>query len=396
MEKSIRLAGIEQCTGCSACHDICPHSSIEMKCGESIHTYPHINKDSCVSCGLCMRVCPVLNPKSHDVVPQKYYMAWHKDENERKTSTSGGAGAALVSMALSMGWYVCGAAMDDAFELKHIVTCDEQESRKLKGSKYLQSDTRGVFKRVKELATGGSMVLFFGTPCQVEGLKNFLPEKAKCNVVTCGIICHGVNSPRVWKDYKLWLEQSNRSELKEYNFRSKTKGWQNSRGGGNLRVYYRFSDGKVEDEPAWHNLFHWWFGHHYILRPSCLSCSCRKEQRSSDLTIGDFWNIERVNPKVDTFKGVSAIITSSESGESFLHSCTDLVYELVDEKKSKQVLKGFIEKHTLDCRNNEVAKELLFEKEYLAKGFDQMRKDYPAQTVLSHYTWLLKSKLGIK
>lgn len=396
MEKSVSLAGIEHCTGCSACHDACPHSSIEMKCGDSIHTYPLIDKDTCVSCGLCMRVCPVLNPKSHNVVQQKYYMAWHQDENERKTSTSGGAGAALVSTALSMGWYVCGAAMDDAFELKHIVTSQEQESKRLKGSKYLQSDTRGVFKRIKELASDGSHILFFGTPCQVEGLMNYLSDKAKENVLTCGIICHGVNSPLVWKDYKSWLEKYNRSELKEYNFRSKTKGWQNSRGGGNLRVYYRFRDDKVVDEPAWHNLFHWWFGHHYILRPSCLNCPYRKEQRNSDLTIGDFWNIERVNPNADTFKGVSAIITSSEPGESFLHSCNNLDYELVDAQKSKQVLKGFIEKQTQDYRKSEVAKELLFEKEYITEGFDHMRNVYPAQTVLSHYTWLLKNKMGIK
>lgn len=395
MELKIKLPDYEHCTGCSACAEICPHRSITMEFGESLHFSPRIDQDKCISCGLCSKTCPSLNPGDVTSVEQKYYAAWHIDDNERMSSTSGGAGAALVSQALTNGWYVSGAALVEGFQLKHIVTNDVKEAALLKGSKYLQSSTINVFSRIKELALNGEHILFIGTPCQVEGLKRFLPIKQQENIITCGIICHGVNSPRVWDDYRDWLEETFRSKIEKYNFRSKSRGWQNKRGGGNLRVSYSFENGKVVDVPAWHNLFHWWFGNHFILRPSCFQCDYRKENRNSDITIGDFWNVERVTDDVDLQKGVSAIITSTRRGDDFVKSCGTISVKLVDAEASKQVLKGYIEKTPIKSRQNEIKKELAFEKEYLCNGFYKMRKRYPAQTIISHYIWALRAKFGI-
>lgn len=395
MESTIKLAEREHCTGCSACADICPHKCITMEYGDSLHIYPRIDVEKCVSCGLCSKTCAALNHFVPKCVEQNYYAAWHQEDNERMTSTSGGAGAALVAQALENGWYVSGAALVDDFDLQHIVTNDAKESTMLKGSKYFQSSTVNVFSRIKELALGGAHILFIGTPCQVEGLKRYLPSKLQEKVITCGIICHGVNSPRVWDDYKSWLERAFKSKIETYNFRSKSHGWQNRRGGGNLRVYYNFKNGKVIDEPAWHNQYHWWFGNHFILRPSCFKCAYRQEYRNSDITIGDFWNVERVTNDVDLQKGVSAIITSTKRGDEFVHSCGCLVLKLVDAEASKKVLKGYLEKTPEDHRCKEIERELAFEKEYLYRGFDTMRKKYPAQTVISHYIWAIKAKFGL-
>ena len=393
----IELAAKQHCTGCAACADVCPKGCITMQYNDSLHSYPEIEDSACIACGKCMKVCPALNKETATpIFPQHYYMAWHQNDDERMSSTSGGAGAALVSDALKKGWYVCGAVLDGDYHLSHVVTNDSNQTLKMKGSKYFQSSTTGTFSQIRELALQGHHVLFIGTPCQVAGLLRGLPEKLKQNVLTCGIICHGVNSPLVWKDYKEWLERENKSQLTEYHFRSKSHGWQKRDGGFNLRVAYHFCNGKTVDIPSWKNLFHTWFGHHYILRPSCFTCEYRKEQRNSDITIGDFWNVQIVNSKADTFKGVSAVITSTERGDEFVHSCEGLYIEQVDGTITSKVLKGYIENRTPEQQRSEIEKELSFEKEYLSKGFELMRKAYPAQTTVTRLIYALKYKLGLK
>jgi len=396
MENSIALASRDKCTGCGVCADVCTKKCITLEYYDSIHSYPIIDTDKCVSCGMCMKICPALNMTEQVPKVQKYYKAWHNDVNERMTSTSGGAGVAMVDSALLKGWYVCGAAMDESFVLKHIVTDDAGMAKLFKGSKYLQSNMEGVYKKIRTLLKEGEKVLFIGTPCQVEGLNHFLHDDLKNNLLTCGIICHGVNSPKVWGDYKVWLEYKQKSKLSEYQFRSKSHGWQKKKGGPNLRVAYSFDNGKTIDQPAWMNLFHWWFGHHYILRPACLNCDYRKEYRNSDVTIGDFWGVERVSSNVDTYRGVSVVITSTEKGGAFVRDCKSMHCEELDASRSKQVLRGYIENQPVEQRMKQIEREKSFEAEYLRFGIDKMAVKYPAQTHVSRTIHLIKSKIGLR
>lgn len=57
----IKLAPFESCTGCTACMNSCSHNAIVMAEDAEGFIFPHINGNKCVECGLCMRVCPVLN-----------------------------------------------------------------------------------------------------------------------------------------------------------------------------------------------------------------------------------------------------------------------------------------------------------------------------------------------
>lgn len=396
MGNEIILASHDMCTGCGACADSCTKNCITMEKGDSIHLYPVINKDYCVSCGACVKKCPATNHVESNISGQKYYMAWHYDDDERKSSTSGGVGLALVERAIEKSWYVCGAAMNDNFELKHILTNDSNEARLLKGSKYLQSDTVGIYKKIRELVDGGESVLFIGTPCQVAGLVKTMPERLMERILTCGIICHGVNSPIVWKEYKNWIEKQNSSKLKEYRFRSKSHGWQKKKGGPNLRVAYSFNNGKSIDQPAWMNLFHSWFGNHYILRPSCLNCVYRRESRNSDITIGDFWGVEKISHNVDTFNGVSAVVSSTGKGDIFIKECNHLHVEEVDDREAIKELRGFIENQTYEQRLKQIEREKSFEKEFIEKGFDAMAQKYPPQNYLSRFVYSIKVKIGLK
>lgn len=395
-DKIIKLTGHEHCTGCSACADICPTKSITMSDEGRLFSYPQINYETCISCGRCMRVCPSINTPEVSVFKQQYFAAWNKDDAERKTSTSGGVGVALAKAAASRAYVICGVRFDDEFKVVHSFAKSEADLEDFKGSKYVQSSTVGIFASINDYLKGGGKVLFIGTPCQVEAVKRFVPSSLSDQLLTCEIICHGVNSPKVWSDFVKNLQEDYKSVLKTYHFRSKSHGWQRTSGSPNLRVFYTFDNGKVVDVPAWKNQFHYWFGQHYMLRPSCSHCMYRREQRCADLTIADFWGVQNVLPEADTFKGVSAVIASNEKGLDFIQKVENITLLSVDEEKTKQMLRGFVENKTEVAQRAEIEKALLFEQEYIAKGYCAMVKKYPHHTAISMFVHKVKCKLGIK
>lgn len=232
MEKRVSLAPNNSCTGCAACTDVCPTNSITFV-EEGIHSYPHINVDTCISCGKCMSVCQVLKQVVFKPeIEQKFYCAWNKNALERKASTSGGAGSAMAAGAIALGFYVCGAGFDKHWHLRHVSSKEQSVIDSFRGSKYLKSDTCGSLREVARLIGRGEKVLFTGTPCQCDAVERIIPQSKRDNLITCAIICHGVNSPKVWEDYVSYIEKKEKSHLIEYNFRSKSKGWIEVEGGG--------------------------------------------------------------------------------------------------------------------------------------------------------------------
>ncbi len=397
MEKIIELAPHSNCTGCAACSDVCPTNSI-IFVEKGIHTFPQINNETCIQCGKCMSVCQVLKPHEfHGEIEQKFYCAWNKNIEERKSSTSGGAGSAMAFWAKEHGYFVCGAGFDKNWYLRHISSRDQKTIDSFRGSKYLKSDTYGTLREVAKLIGQGERVFFTGTPCQCDAVERIVPQSKRDQLITCAIICHGVNSPKIWSEYVSYLEKNEKSRLVEYNFRSKTKGWgQDKRGGEKLRILKKMANGKSEDQPAWRNLFHDWFGYHYILRESCFKCQYRTVQRFSDITIGDFWGISSVLPDLDTHEGVSVVITSSEKGERFVKGCKQMELIPVDESLSLKGLKGIVNRASEERINFEIKRNKQFEEDYMKYGFDEMTNRYPVETFIGRAISALKSRLHIK
>ena len=88
----IDISNKEDCCGCNACGDICAHSAISFKTDHEGFWYPEVDKDKCVDCGLCEKVCPVIQP-ARNVIRYEVpivYAAYTKDEEIRLDSTSGG------------------------------------------------------------------------------------------------------------------------------------------------------------------------------------------------------------------------------------------------------------------------------------------------------------------
>lgn len=388
--KVINLAPQNKCTGCAACVDACSKKCISLK-EENLQFFPLINEEECISCRNCMRVCPVIQGKQvvDDAFKQTYTCAFSKDTDFSLQCTSGGVGSAMAQYAVDNGWYICGAAFDDDFNLRHIVGNDTDCVNALRGSKYLQSNTRGIYNKITQLLKDNKKVLFFGTPCQVDALQRFA-NKCKDNLLTVAILCHGVNSPIVWKDYVAELEKKYKSKLHWYNFRSKEMG-----GWGELAVAMKFENGKRKKEYAYSNQFHVWFGLHYILRESCFHCSYRVEHRTADITIGDFWGIEKLLPQLDTKNGVSVVMCSTQKGAQFFSSLDNLERIDVDQQKTPSVLKGFLSKMKSDTVALQINKRKEFTDYYKSHSFSDVCRKYPTKSKWQHYLKAIKVRLHL-
>ena len=394
MQNKIKLAAISDCTGCAACGDVCPKRCISFDFNNTLHLYPNINEDVCIKCGKCMKTCPILNPddsSESDVSGRyRYFATWREDNYKRAFSTSGGAGAAIAEWGVQNGWKVCGSLFDSEWNLKHSIGTSDIFLEKIRQSKYLQSNTEGKFKEIKNLLDANEQVIFFGTPCQIAGLLKFCGKRD--TLLTVEIICHGVNSPKVWKDYVRAIEARNNSKLSSYNFRDKSRGWERPKGGPNLTVSMNFSNGSLIINPARYNLFHFWFGQHYMLREACFNCRYRKKERVGDIVIGDFWGIENILPSADIKRGISVAIATNTRSMNILHMIDCVLIE-VNEDKTLGVLKGFIEKRSIESRSKDIEKMKNFAKDFYSSSFEEMVGKYPAPTPLSCFIARVKNFL---
>ena len=316
----------EDCCGCSACYDICPKNAISMQLDELGFIYPTINNDLCIECGLCKKVCGYTNPKLNESLD--VYAAVNKNITDVLNATSGGIFTAVAKFILSKGGIVYGVSLDykqdGSFIPHHIEINDIKELYKLQKSKYVQSNTEDIFKSVKRRLVEGNIVLFSGTPCQISGLKGYL-QKDYDNLFVIDLICHGVPSSNMFNEFIAQLEQKYNSKIIEYNFRDKKKGW------GSNASFSMEKDGKIKKKYypskalSYMNLFY----DCAIFRESCYSCPFAKKERIGDITIGDFWGIEKEYPNLidnglfDLQKGVSCILVNTEKGKKIIESISD-------------------------------------------------------------------------
>ena len=219
----INIKNPVDCCGCTACASICTHDAITMEPDVLGFLYPKVDLTKCTNCGLCEKVCSfnanydkTLNLSKPDV-----YGARHKDLMEVETSRSGAAFIAISDVVLMQGGVIYGAGYTDHFRIVHKRATTKEERDEFKGSKYVQSDLVGVFRRVKQDLKDGLIVLFSGTPCQTAGLNSYIGEKFRENLYLVDIICHGVPGPFIWRDYIKYVEEKQGDEIVCVNFRNK-------------------------------------------------------------------------------------------------------------------------------------------------------------------------------
>lgn len=300
-----------KCSGCTACYTICPNSAIIMQEDSEGFKYPAVDKSKCIDCGLCCNVCPLNKKLEKIITPAVSFACTAKDENFAKQSSSGGVFPILANMYIKEKAVIYGAAFDKDWVVRHIKVDKKGELKRLYTSKYVQSDVGNTFRDVKFDLDNGKKVLFAGTPCQVAGLRSYL-QKDYLNLLTVDFICHGVPSPLVWQRYIDELEQNLNNKITEISFRNKKDGWKN--------YYFKLSmvNGDVFYEKHNDNIYMVGFLKNLYLRPSCYDCNFKTLQRASDITLADFWGIEKIISDMNIDKGVSLCWASSEKGNTIL------------------------------------------------------------------------------
>ena len=270
--------------------------------------YPEVTEQTCIKCGKCVSICAASVTKG--MVRDKNtlaYAACTKDEALRRESSSGGIFSELAKAVLGAGGVVFGAAFDETFAVKHVCVDDAAELDRLRGSKYVQSEVGTAYLQAKEYLERGRKVLFTGTPCQIGGLLSFLGKPYE-NLYTQDIICHGVPSPKLWKKYVDFRQMRAKSGTKRVSFRAKLHGWRL------YSIQFEFENGKQYIKSSQQDPYMRSFLRDLPLRPSCYNCAFKTKQRQSDLTLADFWGIEKVCPELDDDRGTSLVILHSEKG----------------------------------------------------------------------------------
>ena len=302
----------KDCCGCTACQNSCPQNAITMKPDREGFLYPFIDMQLCVDCNICRDVCPFINSESHkNKEKQAVYSCVHKDEETLKASTSGGAFSAISDVILGMGGVVYGADFDSEYNIYHSRAVNTQQRNRQRVSKYAQSNLEGCFEQVKQDLRNGKTVLFTGTPCQVAGLKSFIPKNLADNLYLCDLICHSIPSPLIWKEYKAYQESKYGGTMTKVMFRSKIHPW--TRDNSNRGFIFEVNgDGVLHEDNSFYDLF---FKVSTITRPSCADCRFTSVARAGDITIADYWGIEEYDAQKYNPLGVSVVITNTAKGE---------------------------------------------------------------------------------
>ena len=304
----------EQCCGCSACANICPQKAISMQIDEEGFYYPIIDCQKCVRCNLCESVCLACLKKNNDKKDREpvAYAAKANDDETRKYSSSGGVFSVLSELVLSENGIVYGVSMSDDFSRAHHIRISEAEQlKKIRGSKYLYSLNETVFVDVRNDLEMGKKVLFSGTPCQVCGLKFFL-NKEYNNLLCVDVICHGIPSYLIWEEYLSDIKNILRKPIKSLSFRSKKESWQSF--GQEIKAEKKALFYSKEED-----VFLRLFLSDCCLRSSCYNCFVKENGvYLSDITLGDFWSINRVDKSFNDGKGVSLIVSRSNKGDAIL------------------------------------------------------------------------------
>lgn len=353
----------EECSGCSACQGVCPKEAIAMKPDERGFLYPVIDEEKCVDCGKCKSVCEFNDnyDKSSLLKNPKVYAVKHKDNSVRAKSRSGGMFAACADYILNRkNGVVYGCGFDESLDVVHMRIDSYEDIKSLQGSKYVQSDMGDCFKMAKEDLDDGKYVVFSGTPCQTAGFRSYIGDYIyKDNLIVCDLICHSIPTPKLYKDYRDFIENKYNSRIIRFDFRDKSCGWNSH------MESYELENGEKIISKYYTELYHMGTA----IRPSCSVCKFTNTKRPSDITLGDFWGIDKVVGNFDDNRGVSSVMLNTQKGVDLFDKIKDDLY--FEEVSLDQAMQPRLKSST-----DMSAQMDRFWRDYQNHGFEYILKKY--------------------
>lgn len=302
--------GKDYCSGCEACANACNHNAISMKEDWRGFLYPSIDKNKCINCGFCKKVCPANKDEEKPFLFRDAAVYIDKNEQHLQKASSGGAFGTVARYVLSQGGVVFGCSMNEDYDVKFISIEKEEDLEKLHGSKYVQAKIGMIYREIKDVLKSGRLALMCACPCQIAGLKTYL-RKDYDNLITMDLICHGVPSQPYFQDYvKDLLNRKAKTGITTFRFRYKSESCcKTQHTSSSLKnVYVGFYN-----KDYYMTYFLWGKGY----RDSCYKCRYPGTEREGDFTIGDFWNNEKAKFPIDTSKGSSLIFFNTEKAKQY-------------------------------------------------------------------------------
>lgn len=330
MERFIKIEKESDCCGCRACENICPKNAIKMVQNKEGFLYPEVNKEKCINCGLCKKICPWINN-----IERKDYLenplcfaAKSKNKEIQKSSSSGGMFATIAEEILEKNGIIVGSTIDENLKVKHILVDKKEKLSTIMGSKYVYSDLNNIFSQIKNLLNNGKIVLFSGVPCQIAALKSYL-MKDYDNLILVEVICHGTPSQKLFTKYIEFLEKKYKGKILKYEFRNKKAAYW-----GTYKSLITIEKNKKiiqKKKNADFDQYYWSFLNSKNYRESCYKCKFAKNERNADFTLGDFWGIEKILPEMVDYDGISVLIINSKKGKNIFENIKNKIeYKRVD------------------------------------------------------------------
>lgn len=361
-----------KCSGCGACFNICPVEAIKMVSNKEGFKIPYVDKKICVNCKLCEKACPNLNcdKLSYSQKDDSWIYSSSNDKAKMKSS-SGAAFFELANKSMANGWYICGCVWNDELVAEHIVDNTFKSLERMQGSKYVQSNTKYIYKDILHLLKTGKKVLFSGTPCQCTAASNCVKvmggDVLRNNLITIAVICHGVASPLAWESFKKWISEKEHSKIVDVNFRDKSKeGYKKS------YCMYAFEDGHSIYLPTYlpsSKYIEATLVYNLAIRNSCSHCDCKGHNENIDIILGDWYKEFKNEGQL----GTSCIVAYTEKGKKFLdENLTDL--RKIDYSEILQENRFIEESEKLGAKRDEFLKSI---KNY--ECWSKVERLYPAK-----------------
>ena len=335
----INIIKKSNCSGCGVCVSVCPKQAISMQLDEEGFLYPKINKDLCIDCSLCNKFCPKENKfEKNKNYSCEFFAAYNKNKQIAIDSSSGGIFWSFVEYIIKNNGVVYGVELGKNFNVFHSRATTLNDALKFRKSKYLESNTNNIYKKVKEDLKNDRLVLFSGTPCQIAGLYCFLGKEYE-KLYTCDVVCHGVPSKKVFNKYIAELNSKENSNAISMCWRDKENaGW------GPNHVSINFENGKKLTSTSLDNPYQKGFLLNFYLRPSCYVCNWAKLPRVGDISLADFWGYTGELLEQNKNSGISVIVVSSRKGKDLFEKCNNsFIYHSVSKEyvisKSRHVYK---------------------------------------------------------